>query len=269
MTAAEPLERRLEPHAWGEGSDFWGPRHEYRESLLIRTLRPRLGGGRVLNAGCGAGSMTLRLLEEGRQVTSLDASEPFIRRLAAQVREQHPGVDSPALVGDVCDLPFADREFDAVLCGEVLEHLDDDHAAVSEIARVLRPGGVLVASVPANPLRYDWVDHWAGHRRRYTAEGLHDLVEAGGFEGVEVIAWGFPLTGLYHRVIYERALRRRLKRASPDAGDGARGPSRWLVRIARAALELDTLFLGRRPGYLGFLVTAQRPRDAAPNPPER
>ena len=180
MTRVTPLERRLEPHAWGEGADFFGPRHQYRESLMMRALGQRLDGCRVLNAGCGAGSMTLALMDKGCHVTSLDASAAFVESLATRLRELHPDAEPAVLVGDVGEMPFEDADFDVVVCGEVLEHLEDDRGAVGELARVLRPGGSLVVSVPANPWRYDWVDHWAGHRRRYTEDGLVDLMLGAG-----------------------------------------------------------------------------------------
>ena len=67
-----------------------------------------------------------------------------------------------------------------------------------------------IASVPANPWRYDWSDHWAGHRRRYTAEGLAARFAEAGFTDVDVVDYGFPLLGLYHRQVYRRMLERRL-----------------------------------------------------------
>ncbi len=268
MNVLEPLERRVEPRTWGErtdptgpgelceGFDQLGPRHSYRESLMIRALMPRLKGKRVLNAGCGPGSLSLRLLEKGLDVTSMDASEPFIDRLTEEVAKSYPARPAPVMLGDICEMPFDDAEFDAVVCGEVLEHLDQDQAAVQEIARVLRTDGVLVATVPANPWRYDWADHWVGHRRRYTPEGLRELLASAGLERVEVSGWGFPLSGLYHRQVYERMLRRRLKSPVPGRLGQGLGSSRWLSRIARAALEFDSLFIGRRPGYMGLLAIA-------------
>ena len=277
MSRLGPLERRVEPRTWGEqadptgprelceGSDHWGPRHSYRESLMLRALVRRLKGKRVLNAGCGTGSLTLRLLEKGLDVTSMDASEPSISRLTGEVAKSYPAEHPPILLGDICEMPFAAAEFDGVVCGEVLEHLDEDHAAVGEIARVLRPGGVLVATVPANPWRYDWADHWAGHRRRYTPEGFRELMTSAGLERVEVSGWGFPLTGLYHRHVYERMLRRRLESPVPGRLGQGLGSARWLSRITRATLEIDSLFMGRRPGYMGLIAIAHAPEGGNQN----
>ena len=170
--------------------------------------------------------------------------------------------DAPVQTADLHRLALGDDAFDGIVCGEVLEHLEDDRAALRELARVLRPGGAVVASVPANPWRYDWSDHWAGHRRRYTAEGLAERFAEAGFAAVEVTPYGFPLLGLYHRQVYRRLLKRRL------AADGAHlgaptGAMKWISPLVRAAFEFDTLFLGRRPGDFGLLALAARlPLDA-------
>jgi SAM-dependent methyltransferase len=243
----------LTPHGWGDAPDLYGPRHDYRESLMMRRLRDALPGGHVLNAGCGAGSFTLRLLDAGYDVTSVDASEPFVERVRGLVGDR-----GPVEVADLHALRFEPAAFDGIVCGEVLEHLDEDRTAVREFARVLRPGGYVIASVPANPWRYDWSDHWAGHRRRYTAEGLADRFSAAGFTDVDVTDYGFPLLGLYHRQVYRRMLKRRLERDGGDVG-APTGAMKRIAPLVRAAFELDTLFMGRRPGYFGLIASARRP----------
>jgi SAM-dependent methyltransferase len=160
------------------------------------------------------------------------------------------------MTGDLERLDLPDGAFDGAVCAEVLEHLDDDAAALAELARVLVPGGLLVVSVPANPYRYDWTDQWAGHRRRYTPDGLARRLRDAGFPEPEVTGWGFPLTGLYHRQVYRRALRRRVEAGAGTAAGGA--PPRLVSRAVRAALEIDTAFIGRRPGYHGLLAVARR-----------
>jgi len=243
----------LVPHGWGDAPDLYGPRHDYRESLMLRRFRRLLPTGHVLNAGCGAGSFTLRLLDAGYAATSVDASPAFVERVRGLV-----GGRGPVELADLHALRFDDAAFDGIICGEVLEHLDDDHTAVREFARVLRPGGIVVASVPANPWRYDWSDHWAGHRRRYTADGLAERFTAAGFAGVEVTPYGFPLMGMYHRQVYRRLLKRRLASGGGDLG-APTGAMKLVTPLVRAAFELDTLFLGRRPGYFGLIASARRP----------
>lgn len=243
-------------HDWGSAPDFYGPRHSYRESLMMRRLLPLLPGPRVLNVGCGAGSLTLAMLSRGLQVSSVDASPAFVEGVAAQVAARYPNADAPVLAADAHHLPFADGSFDAVTCGEVLEHLDDDGRAVAEIARVLRPGGLALVTVPAGPRRFDWVDEWAGHSRRYTVKGLTTLLQGAGFTEVVARGWGFPVTALYERLVYKPLLRRRLARDGDGEGLGApQGLAARATPLVRAAFEIDTLF-GRHgvlhPGLMAW-----------------
>lgn len=246
----------LATHDWGDAPELYGPRHAYRESLMMRRVNAARPGVRALNAGAGAGSLSLRLVSAGFQVTSVDASPAFCASLVQQLAAA-PGGPHPVQVADLERLDLPADSFDLVTCGEVLEHLDDDVAGTGELWRVAAPAGTVVITVPAGPYRFDWTDHWAGHRRRYTEAGLTRLLVDAGFIDVEVVAWGFPLSGLYHRAVYRRALRRRLDRGQAGLG-GA--PPRWIARPLRAAFELDTLFLGRRSGYMGLLATARKPQ---------
>lgn len=231
-------------HEWGTKPEFVGPRHELRERLLLDLFLSASPGQTVLNAGAGQGSFSLRLARLGFEVTSIDGS----RAAVAVLRDRLPG---PVEHADVTAMPFADESFDAAVLGEVLEHVPDDARALSEVARVLRPGGVLAVSVPANPARFGPSDRWAGHLRRYSRGMLVDSVEGGGFQVRRCVAWGFPVSALYHRHLYERRLDRH----------GAAPPRPW-ERPALAALSLllqiDRLFVGVERGALGYLLLAAR-----------
>jgi SAM-dependent methyltransferase len=97
-------------------------------------------GRRVLDLGCRSGAFTRHFLE-GNEVVGLDVDR------AALAKAAELGIET--VVGDVEDpLPFPDGSFDAVVAGELLEHLRFPDALVAEARRVLRPGGVLVGSVP-------------------------------------------------------------------------------------------------------------------------
>lgn len=243
-------------HDWGDAPELFGPRHDYREALVLRRLLPALPGPEVLNAGAGAGTLTLKMVDAGLRVTSVDASPRLCEWVAGALRARGALEGNPVAPGDVTRLDLADAAFDAAVCAEVLEHVDDDAAALAELARVLRPDGLLVVTVPANPYRYDWTDRWAGHRRRYDAGELERRMREAGFGDVRVQGWGFPLTGIYHRQVYRRALRRRLEAGAGRAAGGP--PPRLASRVVRAALELDSAFVGRRPGYHGLLAVARR-----------
>jgi SAM-dependent methyltransferase len=232
-------------HDWGTAPDFVGPRHALRERLLLDLLLRGEPGREILNAGAGQGTFTQLLEARGFDVTSTDASPAAVEVLRERVR-------GPVAQADVTDLPFESATFDAVVLGEVLEHVADDGAAVAEVARVLRPRGVLALSVPAHPKLFGPSDRWAGHIRRYRRATLMETVASGGLAVERCLAWGFPFTALYHRHLYER----RLERSGP-AATGRRG--RLGLAALGALLQVDRLFVGVERGSLGYLLLARRP----------
>jgi SAM-dependent methyltransferase len=103
---------------------------------LARISRPR-PGARLLDVGAAFGFALLEARDAGWEATGLEIS----RAAAARAGHAAPG---RVVVADAQRAPFASESFDAVTLWDVLEHLSDPHAAVAEIARLLRPGGVLV-----------------------------------------------------------------------------------------------------------------------------
>lgn len=198
----------------------------------------------MLDAGAGGGTFAALLLRLGFEVTVADASQEAVAVLRSR------GLD--AVRADVEELPLRDGAFDVVVLGEVLEHVERDVRALREVARVLRPRGVLALSVPRNPAWFGPSDRWAGHVRRYTRAGLVTVVSGAGFDTIDCRPWGFPLSALYHRKIYEPRL------AERGAARAARA-SRIAVAALAAAVQLDRLFVGVERGALGYVLTARRP----------
>ena len=222
-------------HEWGTAPEFVGPRHELRERLLLDLFLSARPGPEVLNGGAGQGTLSRKLAELRYEVTSVDLAP----------------VSHDVLEADLTALPFEDERFDAAVLGEVLEHIEDDGKALAEVHRVLRPRGVLALSVPAHPSLYGPSDVWAGHVRRYTRPELLETCGAAGFTVHRCVGWGFPVSRLYHRHVYERYLDRR----GPAAPSRRQTP---LVAILGAFLQLDRLFVGVERGALGYLALATR-----------
>lgn len=107
-----------------------------------------LKGGNVLDIGCGPGIMTEDLLKRNCRVWNIDISESMVEKARQKMQFTEAGERAHFMVGDIEKLQFEDKYFDAVLCVGVLEYLSDDRIALKEIARVLKPGGSAIFTVP-------------------------------------------------------------------------------------------------------------------------
>lgn len=162
-------------------------------------LAPRIGGGAVLEIGPG-----LRPTAPVATSTFIDASTHALRSLAAH------GATTAAVEGA---LPFPDDAFDAVLAFEVIEHVEDDTSLLGEMARVSRPGAVLILSTPVHVTMWSPLDEACGHVRRDEPPAVFEKVRTAGFE-IGGYSWT-PAPSRFLTGIRARALRanRRLSTA--------------------------------------------------------
>jgi SAM-dependent methyltransferase len=139
--------------------------------------------GTILDVGCGWG-VTLGVFEAaGYRATGLDISRRILEL-----------IDNPQRHLVEADLnqdpPETRRLYDGILILDVLEHLDDDRGALSRVAKLARPGAIIVTSVPALLSLYSEFDDIQGHRRRYAPETLRAAFEGTGFGLKSVFWWG-------------------------------------------------------------------------------
>lgn len=106
--------------------------------------RPYAEGKDVLDAGCGVGYGTAFLAETARRAVGVDINRDAI----GYARRRYGAHNIRYEVGDLAALPFADKSFDVVCAFETIEHLPEPERFVTEAARVLRAGGLLIASTP-------------------------------------------------------------------------------------------------------------------------
>lgn len=253
---------------WGKCPELFGPRHYFREGLMLRELRRRLKKGKVLDVGCGSGSLSLRLAQAGFKVEATDRSHAFL--LFSQQRVKSLCLFEMVSLGaaDASQLPFKGECFEAVLSGEVLEHLEDDSKAVAEAFRVLREEGLYIITVPMgknNDLGY--IDHWAGHKRRYDKEHLERLLKGAGFGLLKCRAWGFPISWVYEKTLFPTIMRKFADKANPQKPIKGRLLSRvannYALNVALSKVfSIDNLF-SSLPLGIGLLAVAQKGgRDA-------
>ena len=138
-------------------------------------LRP---GDRLLDFGCGGGRHTFEAMRRGAVVTALDSDREVVAGAAAWVaalleedkETAEAGGHGDLVAGDGASLPFADACFDRVVAAEVLEHVPDDARVLTELARVLRPGGVIAVTVPR---WYPEAVNWALSAEYHNLPGGH------------------------------------------------------------------------------------------------
>jgi SAM-dependent methyltransferase len=154
---------------------------------------PRLGlqqGERILDLGCGGGRHAFESFRRGAKVVALEvAGVAGMLAMMADAGEAGEGASGAVVRGDALTLPFRDGSFDRVIAAEVLEHIPDDRAAMGELARVVRPGGVLAVTVPRfGPELINWLlsDDYhgrpGGHVRIYRRGELVARVRSAGLQ---------------------------------------------------------------------------------------
>jgi ubiquinone/menaquinone biosynthesis C-methylase UbiE len=130
----------------------------------------------ALDAGCGRGLYTRILLKRAKKVAALDYSKNSIDTLKRRLGHlPHLSL----YVGSADNLPFEAEQFDLVLHCEVLEHIENDRKVLSELFRVLQPGGRLIISVPVPPAPYNDSEHV---REGYTLDQISQFLHNSGFE---------------------------------------------------------------------------------------
>lgn len=180
------------------------PSVERRSRFLLGEVRP---GDRALDVGCGTGEFTAALAEAGAVAVGVEVASAAVER----ARARHPGLDL-RLVPIDGPLPFEDNSFDLVWASEVIEHVTDTARWLSEVRRVLAPGGRLLVTTPSHGrlrVALGGVERFSeplgDHLHLYTKGSLGTLLHEFGFSEVEVTAVDGP--PLLRRTLLARAVR--------------------------------------------------------------
>ncbi len=224
-------------------------------AVLEAPLRSLADGGRrlsILDAGCGTGANLALFSPFGRAV-GVDLSKDAI----AFCRER--GV--PAARAGLLALPFAEGTFDGVASFDVIYHawVANDRAATREMARVLRPGGLMLVRVPALKMLWGAHDVAVQSRHRYTRRELRGLLED---TGLEVLRLTYANCFLFPLLFLRRTLDRLTGRIGSDVAF-LPAPFEWAfrrllemeARIVRGGLSLpigaSLMALARKPSTIG------------------
>lgn len=237
------------------------PSARLRSDVIFRLLAGMTTARSFLEIGSGQGALASLLAEQYEYVGYEPDEASFACARSRLLRVGHGTVVNAVLPEG------PDRTFDVVGAFEVLEHQEDDQAALASWARWVRPGGHLILSVPAHPRRFGAADRDVGHFRRYTRAGLQALMTSAGLVDPHIVMYGFPL-GYGLEWGRNAVASRREAKALPTAAQRTAASGRWLQPHDRLApaIWLATLpfLLMQRPFGstelgTGFVVSAQAP----------
>jgi SAM-dependent methyltransferase len=202
-----------------------------RRNLALRLLQKYKDSVKptVLDLGCGTG-VVLRELTTWASPVGFDMSDQALGY--CRQRKIHNLVRGN---GEV--LPFEKDSFDAIVGLDIYEHIADDRAAFSESLRVLRPGGIVVLSVPAFQALWGPHDVALHHHRRYRAAEVRERLRTAGFEPVRV---GYSVFFLFPIVVLWRFAEKRKKGPAKASLVGVPG---WANRILVAIQNVEALLI--------------------------
>lgn len=161
------------------GSNHWIDKasRDYAARQLKEQLR-QTENRVILEIGSSSGEM-LRLMRKKFRDALIIGSDCISGPLEHLAKE-FP--DTPMMQFDLLKCPLPNASVDAAVLLNVLEHIEEDAAALHQIQRILKPAGVLVLEVPARPNLYDVYDKMLRHYRRYSLSGLSEIVHKAGFK---------------------------------------------------------------------------------------
>jgi ubiquinone/menaquinone biosynthesis C-methylase UbiE len=159
--------------------------------LLMESLDPQ-PDETILDAGCGTGIFTTDFLEKGPKVVGMDISPKMLEVAVYKARDY----DFLPVKGNILDLPFLDNYFDKVVSNTAIEFIADGAKAVSELFRVLKPGGTLVIAT------LNRLSPWAEERTDRAKRGETDLFDKAFFRSPQEMLELTPVPGEFKTVVH-------------------------------------------------------------------
>jgi SAM-dependent methyltransferase len=206
----------------------------------------------LLDVGCGTG-LNYSVLSKFGKVFGADSSPQALSFGRSR------GVENLVL-SSAENLQFADETFDVLTALDVLEHTDNDLAALREMWRVMKPGGMLVVTVPAYGFLWSEHDEALHHRRRYTAHELRNKLTNAGFE---VQRSTYFITLLFFPIFLMRIWQNLVKKSLEAKTSHVILP-KWMNSLLIRLLDLERLYLrwANLPFGVTVLATVRKPEVA-------
>lgn len=219
--------QRTELHHW-----WFVARRKIIFDLILMQL-PQHHRTQILDVGCGTGCNIQKLNSHGyNNVIGLDISQAALRFCQTQNVKK-------TVCGDVILLPFPDNSFDMSLALDLIEYVQDDLAALKELARILKPGGSLVIFAPAYKFLWSFHDEAKHHIRRYEINDLQSKMQQA---GLSITKLTYANTFLFPLVFAERIITRVMGRPKYINSEDDLHPS-WSSMFLRNTFAFESSLL--------------------------
>jgi SAM-dependent methyltransferase len=246
------MQAHLYDELWNVEREHWWfvARRQIIASLVDRyTSAAKLD---ICELGCGTGG-NLAQWSKNHRIVGMDASEQALEyaRQRVDVRVEYGRLPD--------QIPFPTESFDVVLMADVLEHVEEDTAAVEAALSLLRVGGIFLATIPAHQWLFSPRDVHHEHFRRYSKRTLRRILDVRGTE-IELLSY-------YNSAAFPAAVIARLWSKLPGVASGTGDltvPAAPLNAFCTRVFASERLLLGRVPMPPGLsLVTVVRKRESA------
>jgi SAM-dependent methyltransferase len=220
---------------------WYRARREILAKLIERKVRPP-ARARILEVGCATGH-NLPMLARFGEVDAVEL-DPEARAIASQ-RLGRPVAEArlPELAG------VAERHYDLVALLDVLEHVEEDRAALASIARRMKPGGALLITVPAFQWMWSVHDEVNHHKRRYTKGTLRAAIGEAGLRA--------DFMGYFNSILFPLAVTgRQIGRLTGKLDSDDKMPARPVNAMLQAVFGLERYAIGRLPFSPGVSIAA-------------
>ena len=206
-------------------------------SILKRYLRSN--NNSILDVGCGGGGNILFLKKFG-SVAGIDPSVDAINFC------NNKGFKD-LIIGTAGEIPYPNEFFDLATAFDILEHLEDDSVALREMKRIIKPGGLIMVTIPALPFLWSPHDDYLGHKRRYRKRELKEKFRAFGLDVLESSYFIIPTVPV---IILRRFLEKVFQSNNQPHSFDITLP-KWLNAIMIGWLKIERLCLKISPIPIG------------------
>lgn len=236
-----------------EAANFW---FRARNELILWALRTYKPNTRAfLEVGCGTGFVLSGIARAYPEI-ALNGSEIFLTGLS-HAAQRVPTAHFMQM--DARQVPFL-NEFDAIGAFDVLEHIEEDETVLGQLHRAIKPGGVLLLTVPQHPWLWSASDEYACHVRRYTCAEIEKKISKSGFELLRSSSF---VTSILPAMVLSRALQKRKKGTFDPAGELKINPALNKIFYGLMMLELAGIKLGMNYPIGGSRLIIAKKQESA------